>query len=124
MASTTEITELISALSNIPGPVGWTAFAALGFWALRQVVLIGRNDLTEMKANAIVSDGMDMLQKRVHLMDTRIAKLESDRAKLMGFCTEVLLHFSGCSVCGKMAKDRDRLQAKYQHIMTEMSDVQ
>jgi hypothetical protein len=124
MISLADLAALTSALSSIPGPVGWTALAGMGFWVVREAVMRGSRDLQELKAGASLTDGIDMLQKRVQLMDARIAKLESDRAKLMGFCTEVLQHFSSCIVCGKMAADRKRLQGRYIKIMEEISEVQ
>lgn len=108
-------------LTQLPESAGWTAVAGLILWLIRGLILKGQNDLNQYKAGGVFADGMDSLQKRVTKMDHLISRLETDKARLVTFCTKVLTHFSGCGSCLREDGSRLLLQEEYSKLMDEIN---
>lgn len=111
----------VELLSKLPPSLGWTVVAGLLLWVIRSGILKTQNDLNQYKAGGVFASGMDSLQKRVDQMDSRILRLERDKAKLVAFCTRVLTHFSGCGNCLREDGSRASLQAEYEVLMADIN---
>lgn len=101
---------------------GLTGIAVVGLSILRVIGLRASKDALTIKEDGAHRDTIGMLQKRINLLDERVAILEVSRNKLVSFASRLLSFLSMCSCVNDdedKKKERAILDQEFREILQE-----